>query len=80
MNITITYCGVWNYLPRASRVEDEIKEAFSDVKIDLIESSGGVFDVTLNGSLIFSKLQRIGTDSQRFPFEGEIVALIKKAL
>ena len=38
-------------------------------------SSGGVFEVTLNGSLIFSKKQ-LG----RFPHDGEIVTFIEDVL
>jgi len=38
-------------------------------------SSGGVFEVTLNGSLIFSKKQ-LG----RFPKDGEIVTFIEDVL
>ena len=38
-------------------------------------SSGGVFEVTLNGSLIFSKKQ-LG----RFPNDGEIVTFIEDVL
>ena len=37
-------------------------------------SSGGVFEITLNGSLIFSKKQ-LG----RFPNDGEIVNFIENA-
>jgi len=38
-------------------------------------SSGGVFEITLNGSLIFSKKQ-LG----RFPNDGEIVNFIENVL
>jgi len=38
-------------------------------------SSGGVFEVTLNGSLIFSKKQ-LG----RFPNDGEVVTFIEDVL
>jgi selenoprotein W-related protein len=38
----------------------------------LIESSGGVFEVEMDGKLIFSK-KKLG----RFPDDGEIVKLVK---
>ena len=38
-------------------------------------SSGGVFEVTLNGSLIFSKKQL-----RRFPKDGEVVTFIEDLL
>jgi selenoprotein W-related protein len=33
----------------------EIKQAFPDADIRLLESSGGLFEVTVDGSLVFSK-------------------------
>jgi predicted Rdx family selenoprotein len=57
-------------------VEEEIQRAFSDTAIQLIEGSGGIFEVVLNGRIIFSKLGLIGTDRERFPDEGEITALL----
>ncbi|MBZ0187551.1 MAG: Rdx family protein [Candidatus Obscuribacterales bacterium] len=51
---------------------DELKSAFS-ADCDLIKSSGGVFEIESNGSLIFSKAS-LG----RFPEDGEIAELIRK--
>jgi len=80
MNIIIAYCVIWNYLPRASRAEEEIKEAFSDAKVTLVKGDRGAFEVTLNGKLIFSKLFKVGTYIERFPDPGELVKLIKNQL
>jgi selT/selW/selH-like putative selenoprotein len=33
----------------------EIKQAFPDADIRLLESSGGLFEVTVDGTLVFSK-------------------------
>lgn len=44
------------------------------MKATLIESKGGVFDVEVDGRVIFSK-KALG----RFPEEGEIAKLIAKA-
>ncbi len=65
-------------MPRASRAEEEIKEAFSDAKVTLVPGERGAFEVTLNGKLIFSKLFKVGTFIERFPDQGELVKLIKK--
>jgi len=59
-------------------VEEEIHEGFSETDIQLIESSGGRFEIRYNGELIFSKLDLIGTESERFPEIGEITSLIQK--
>lgn len=75
MNIEIYYCVVWNYLPEASRVEEEIKKTYNSANIKLIESSGGDFRVLINKTLIFDKLN----DTQRFPNENEIIDLIERS-
>ena len=79
MEIRITYCGIWNYLPKAQVVSIELRNNFKDVNIELIKGSSGVFDVMLMGDsyntadrLVFSKHIK-----GRFPDEGEITKLIK---
>lgn len=73
MNISIEYCSVWNYLPKASSLEAEIKQVFPASEIELISSGGGVFEIKIGKDLIFSK-KSLG----RFPESGEILSLIKK--
>ena len=68
MKITIEYCHVWNYYPRAASLAQEIKIQIKEVNIEFIKSSGGVFEVLKDGSLIFSK-RREG----RFPDISEIL-------
>ena len=70
MKITIKYCTKWNYQPRASRLEEELK-SLAGVESVLIPSTGGVFEVAVDGRLIFSKIEQ-----KRFPEEGEILALL----
>ena len=71
MKISIEYCSVWNYLPRASSLEQHLKAKYNGTAIELISSGGGVFEVTLENELIFSK-KSLG----RFPDDGEIDTLI----
>jgi len=47
------------------------KQFGSQAEISLIAGSGGVYEVTVDGRLIFSKKQ-LG----RFPAEGEIIRLL----
>ena len=75
MNISIEYCNMWNYLPRASSLEVELKSKFDHVNIELISSGGGVFEVTLDNILIFSKKAL-----ERFPEQGEVEKLIRENL
>lgn len=73
MKVTIEYCAVWNYLPRASSLEAKLKQTFQGIDVQLISSGGGVFEVTLNDRLIFSK-----RSLNRFPDDGEIEKLIEQ--
>ena len=71
MKISIEYCSIWNYLPKASSFESELEQIYPDAEIKLVSSGGGVFEVMVNGNLIFSK-----KSLDRFPEKGEIVNLI----
>ena len=71
MKISIEYCAMWNYLPKASSLEVELKNSFPQANISLISSGGGVFEISLNGNLIFSKKAL-----NRFPEDGEIKKLV----
>ena len=73
MKVSIEYCAVWNYLPKASSLEAELKQHFPEVDIALIPSGGGVFEVSFNKKLIFSK-----KSLNRFPEKGEIFTIINK--
>ena len=51
----------------------EMKNAHPGLEIDLVESSGGVFEVTVGDNLVYSKKA-----SGRFPEKGEVLGLIAK--
>ena len=50
----------------------EIEAEYSDASVELIESSGGVFEVTVDGDLILSKIE-LGRHAE----EGEVLAIMK---
>ncbi|PLX52195.1 MAG: hypothetical protein C0612_03185 [Desulfobulbaceae bacterium] len=50
---------------------DELKKNLG-VDIELVAGSNGIFDVTVDGKLIFSKFEQ-----GRFPQADEIISLIK---
>ena len=52
---------------------DELKKKFG-ADVELIAGSGGVYDVTLDGRMIFSKARQ-----GRFPEQGEIDHIIKQS-
>ena len=81
MKISIEYCVVWNYEPRARSLRDDlIKEfqgRFDKFGVEPIQSSGGVFEVMVNDNLeVFSK-KRVG----RFPNSSyEVIKTINDAI
>jgi len=58
-------------------VEAELKASYPDLHVQMIEGSGGIFDVKCNDKLIYSKLN---IEGRRFPHEGEITRLIKQQM
>jgi selenoprotein W-related protein len=71
--VTIEYCGVCNYLSRAAALSAAIEKEFG-VKPKLIEGSAGVFDVKVEGKLIYSKKA-----TWRFPENDEIFFHVQQA-
>ena len=70
MKVSIEYCTSWGYLNQALSLRESIERQFG-IKAELIKGTGGVFEVTLNNSLIFSK-KELG----RFPDDNEIKNII----
>ncbi|MBA3318748.1 MAG: SelT/SelW/SelH family protein [Gemmatimonadales bacterium] len=52
----------------------ELKQSFPEPEVRLIPSSGGVFEVRVDGELVFSKKA-----SRRHAEAGEVVRLIREA-
>ena len=76
MNITIKYCGMWGYKPRAQLVGDEILDRYPNAEVFLEVGNSGQFDVINEDefgitTIIFSK-----DKVNRFPDEGEIINLL----
>jgi len=67
---SIEYCVQWNYKPTALRARDQLladsNNANSNREVELIEGSGGVFEIIRDGELVFSKksLNRFPTDEE----------------
>lgn len=75
MNLSIEYCNVWNYLPRAASLATLILKKYgaSVSSLKLIPSSGGVFEIYNDKHLIFSK-----KNEGHFPDENEVVKILEK--
>ena len=50
----------------------EVEDAFAEVEVKLVESSGGRFEVSVDGELVFSK-KKLG----RHANPGEVLGLIQ---
>ncbi len=53
----------------------EVKEVYPDAEVKLIEASGGLFEVTVDGNLVFSK-QALGRHAE----DGEVLRLMDEHL
>jgi selenoprotein W-related protein len=71
MKVSIEYCTSWGYLNQALSLRESIESKFG-IKAELIKGTGGVFEIKLNNSFIFSK-----KELSRFPNENEVEELIE---
>ena len=55
MKVTITYCNPCNFLSQASRVDNELKEAFDDIEVELVEGENCTFGIRLGYTLLFAR-------------------------
>jgi selT/selW/selH-like putative selenoprotein len=58
-------------------VEAELRADYPDANVELIQGSGGIFDVVCDGKLTYSKHQ---TAERRFPEVGEVSKLIRQKM
>ncbi len=72
--IDIEYCTQCRWLLRAAWLAQELLTTFeSDIRsVSLVPGSGGIFEVRLNGELIFSRKQ-----AARFPESKELKQLVR---
>ena len=58
MKVELRYCSKWNYEPQAVSLTAKLLEHFKMqiLEMKLIPSSGGCFELTANGKLLYSKL------------------------
>ncbi len=73
MNVHIEFCIKWNYEPEFERVSNLIYSLNENVNISSNKDGHriGSFEVTINSSIVFSKL-----DTNRFPSDNEIKSWI----
>ena len=73
MHVELKYCSMCNYEPQAvsltSKLLSTYKQQIQELK--LVPSSGGCFELTVNGELIYSKLK-----TKEFPEEEWVLETI----
>ncbi len=59
MEIHIEFCEKWNYYPDFDRVSIQVKKLIPDVLVvgNAKTPRSGAFEVTIDGKLVYSKLQ-----------------------
>ncbi|MGQ9591101.1 MAG: Rdx family protein [Planctomycetota bacterium] len=75
--VSIRYCRLSNYVRVAEELERALREEFPDglLDVDLVPSRGGVYEVSVNGRLVFSKRA-----TSRLPDPEEIAYHVRVAL
>lgn len=77
VNVEIEYCTQCQWLLRAAWMAQELLTTFaSDItSLTLVPGTGGIFEVRLNGALIFSR-----KEAGRFPESKELKQLIRDVI
>jgi selenoprotein W-related protein len=75
--VEITYCTQYRWLLRAAWLAQELLTTFEQdlYSVALKPGTGGIFEITLNGALIFSRKA-----SGRFPEAKEVKQLIRDCI
>lgn len=75
--ISIEYCTSWGYLGRAVALAQSILNEHKNSldMVNIIPSSGGIFEVKFDDKLVFSK-----KELNRFPNDNEVEELIRQNL
>lgn len=72
--VEISYCTQCRWLLRAGWIAQELLSTFSEElgEVALVPGRGGVFEVRLDGELLFSRAEQ-----QRFPEAAELKQLVR---
>lgn len=72
--VIVEFCMQWNYAPKAASFAEELFNHFfrNIEKMELIPSSGGAFEVSVNGERVYSKLE-----TGIFPDTKEIIQIME---
>jgi selenoprotein W-related protein len=73
MHLELRYCSMWGYEPQAVSLTSKLLTTFKQQIQDLIlvPASGGCFELSADGELIYSKLK-----TKKFPDEQKMIELL----
>jgi selenoprotein W-related protein len=73
VDISIEYCAAWNYEPQAVGLAEKLLKLKEQIRsLKLVPSGGGVFEISVNGKNIYSKLQ-----TGKFPEPDAVVQMVR---
>ncbi|EZQ10594.1 hypothetical protein CM19_03975 [Candidatus Acidianus copahuensis] len=75
VNIRIVYCRPCKYLDRALNLSKDLLSYFEEADVTLVQGNRGIFDVYVDGNLIFSRFKE-----GRFPESEEILKEVSKKI
>ena len=75
--VRIEYCTSWGYIARAIALMRNVLKEHEDkiAELTLVPSHGGVFEISLNDELLFSK-----KELDRYPEKDEVENMIKEKI
>jgi selT/selW/selH-like putative selenoprotein len=71
--IDVAFCVGCNYQPRAASLAAALREAYPGAVVTLTPTGGGKFEVSADGTLVFSK-EALGRHAR----PGEVMAVLQK--
>ncbi|AAY79803.1 SelT/SelW/SelH family protein [Sulfolobus acidocaldarius] len=72
-NVKIVYCRPCGFLDRALNLARDLLSYYEGVNVELEQGKNGIFDVYVDGQLIFSRFKE-----KRFPDSQEILKELSK--
>jgi len=73
VQVLIRHCSGWGYAPKAQRLRDMIVIACPTAQVRLEHGERTSFEISINGQLIFSKLQTGG-----FPETEDVIKAVQE--
>ncbi|XP_005139838.1 migration and invasion enhancer 1 [Melopsittacus undulatus] len=74
VRIVVEYCEPCGFGPTYQELASAVREEYPDIEIESRLGGTGAFEIEINGTLVFSKLENGG-----FPYEKDLIEAIRRA-